>query len=1066
MRRDIFFWHILILLTFLLCASSSLASQFQGDVLDSRGMSAFKGHIWVKDAKYRLEMNRPDSPEYYVIVGARAGISQVVFPKYKVYMELPSNDMISRMNDPFQAAEGTAKNYEVKIEGRDNIQGFDCEQQLVHYDGNEVMRRWYSPELGFYIKNEQLQQDDWYVLLQNIEQKKIQDSQFQIPGDYTLKSSDEISKLTEADQELAAKIAAYKKSRPRKVELSNLLSANDKWNLVLNPGMNILIKVKTRSETDSWFAVPYKGEAALKSMSECTHQGEGDIKINPELHADGISIGLVSGKNIHVSLITTGKLPHIQAARRVFNLAERSGSNWMAPKNYSKYKVTIQALSTPAAGFRFKANGKKYEEKLPFGQSKSYSFTSQDNLKDLDIMIDFGKVKVVCIEDNRTQTASHVLLDNQTEDNTGTDIASAPSRNVDTPKKEETQIPAQRGSEPESENAPNESRDAVRTMLVLDASGSMWGQIDGKAKIEIAKEVLTDLINDLPDSSYAGLVAYGHRSKGDCNDVEELMPLQPIDKKQLIAKIKGINPKGKTPITLSIRKTAEKLKAVEEETTIILVSDGKETCEGDPCALVKELKEAGIRFTMYVIGFDVSEEEKVQLECIAEAGDGKYFTARTVQEFQVAAKEAVKESQNFGYLKISSLRNGKPISARVDVFSQGQQKTMGSFRTAVDSKWPGQKWKPGVYDLTVTDDRLSPPQKVSLSGISVTAGSTTEKSVGFNGGSLSVEVIANGKKETASLYVYPVGQDRSTITGDTSRDNPKTFVLNPGVYDLEVVYKKSRPETKRTIRDIKIEAGQSVERRVEFGEGKLSIEVLVNGEKGSAGFSIYEAGTNNRVATGDSSRDNPRVFALNPGTYDLQVIYKGSKPESKRSLTGIVIEAGKSVEKRVEFGEGKLSIEILVNGEKGSAGFSIYEAGTNNRVATGDSSRDNPKVFTLNSGNYDIQVAYRKVIPEKEIVLKNIQVTQGKISEQHVEYQEGILNVNVTSEGQPTPAGLSFFYPGESKRLATGNAGKPAKMQPGQYEVAVKAYKLEGRPEKRIPFTIQVGKTINLDVDF
>lgn len=533
----------------------------------------------------------------------------------------------------------------------------------------------------------------------------------------------------------------------------------------------------------------------------------------------------------------------------------------------------------------------------------------------------------------------------------------------------------------ETESSSAKRAAAVRTILVLDASGSMWGQIEGKAKIEIAKEVLTDLVNDLPDQSDAGLVAYGHRSKGDCRDVEELVPLQPMDKKRLIAKIKAISPKGKTPITLSIRKTAQKLKDVEEETTIILVSDGKETCEQDPCALVKELKAAGIRFTMYVIGFDVTDEEKDQLECMAKAGGGQYFTAKTAQEFRVAAKQAVKESQNFGYLKITALRNEKPISARVDVVPQGEQQTVQSSRSVMDPNRPGLKLKPGVYDLTVTDDKMKPPQRVAISGVTVTAGQTTKKRADFSGGSLSIEVLVNGKKETASLY-------------------------------------------------------------------------------------ISKAGTNNRVTTGDTSRDNPKTLTLNPGVYDLRVVYRKSKPEMERRFQGLEIKAGQTVAQKIEFGSGRLSVEVLVNGGKGSAGLYLFKAGTQKRIATGDTSRDNPRVFQLNADNYDLKVAYRKAIPEMETILENIAVVQGQTVAKRVEYQQGILEVRATSGGQSTKGSLYFFRPGETKRFASGNAGKTINMQPGPYEVVVKAYKLKGKPEKRIPFTIQVGRTTTLDVDF
>ena len=106
--------------------------------------------------------------------------------------------------------------------------------------------------------------------------------------------------------------------------------------------------------------------------------------------------------------------------------------------------------------------------------------------------------------------------------------------------------------------------------------------------------------------------------------MEELVPLGELNKDRLIAKVKELNPKGKTPITFSVQITTEKLKALEDETTIILVSDGKETCQGDRCALDRELRQSGVRFIIHVIGFDVTDEERRQLECIAEAGGGMY----------------------------------------------------------------------------------------------------------------------------------------------------------------------------------------------------------------------------------------------------------------------------------------------------------------------------------------------------------------------------------------------------------------------------------------------------------
>ena len=80
-----------------------------------------------------------------------------------------------------------------------------------------------------------------------------------------------------------------------------------------------------------------------------------------------------------------------------------------------------------------------------------------------------------------------------------------------------------------------------KIIFVLDASGSMWGKVNGEAKIVSAKTVLKKAINDLPDDSEVGLIAYGHRKKGDCEDIETLSPLKAIDKTGLGEKIDALD---------------------------------------------------------------------------------------------------------------------------------------------------------------------------------------------------------------------------------------------------------------------------------------------------------------------------------------------------------------------------------------------------------------------------------------------------------------------------------------------------------------------------------------------
>jgi len=167
-----------------------------------------------------------------------------------------------------------------------------------------------------------------------------------------------------------------------------------------------------------------------------------------------------------------------------------------------------------------------------------------------------------------------------------------------------------------------------RTVLVLDASGSMWQQIGDAHKITIARDVVGELLNTLPADRALGLWAYGHRRKGDCNDIEELVPAGVDNRERIRAAVKALNPKGKTPLSDAVERAAEALRYEEEEATVVLISDGRETCDRDPCAVADLLESAGVDFTAHVIGFDVSApEDQAQLRCLAENTGGSFRMA-------------------------------------------------------------------------------------------------------------------------------------------------------------------------------------------------------------------------------------------------------------------------------------------------------------------------------------------------------------------------------------------------------------------------------------------------------
>src|SRR4051794_17795415 len=188
----------------------------------------------------------------------------------------------------------------------------------------------------------------------------------------------------------------------------------------------------------------------------------------------------------------------------------------------------------------------------------------------------------------------------------------------------------------------------VRTIsnleIILDASGSMNGEIDGRRKIDIAHEALAALVGRLPDRTNVALRAYGHRRGGDCSDVELLTPLSVLDRAALTTQINTVNPaqKGMTPIGASLEQVAKDLEGAQGDVLVVLVSDGDETCDGDPVQNATRIHADNPKIRFDVIGFNVGPEEwRARLSGIAQGGGGSYFDAKDAEQLVNALQQAV-----------------------------------------------------------------------------------------------------------------------------------------------------------------------------------------------------------------------------------------------------------------------------------------------------------------------------------------------------------------------------------------------------------------------------------------
>ncbi len=163
-------------------------------------------------------------------------------------------------------------------------------------------------------------------------------------------------------------------------------------------------------------------------------------------------------------------------------------------------------------------------------------------------------------------------------------------------------------------------------VMILDASGSMAArEPDGETKLDAARKIVADTIGTWPTGGRLALMAYGHRRKADCADIETLVELGPVSVRQVMQRLNRLRARGKTPLSQSLRQAATLLPAGGG--SIVLVSDGIETCEADPCAVAGELKKANPSLVVHVVGFGLASGEAAQLSCIAANGGGRFFDA-------------------------------------------------------------------------------------------------------------------------------------------------------------------------------------------------------------------------------------------------------------------------------------------------------------------------------------------------------------------------------------------------------------------------------------------------------
>jgi len=209
----------------------------------------------------------------------------------------------------------------------------------------------------------------------------------------------------------------------------------------------------------------------------------------------------------------------------------------------------------------------------------------------------------------------------------------------------------------------------TRILFVLDGSGSMYAKMGEDSRITVAKRLLTRMVDSLQyqDELELALRVYGHQSQKterNCKDTKLEVPFSRGNHEAIKENIAGLRPKGTTLIAYSLQQAAYDFpKTPGVRNIIILITDGIEECDGDPCAVSLALQKQGVILRPFVIGLGLSIDFKEQFECV-----GRYFEAETELDFENVLNVVISQAINNTSAQVNLLDNaGRPTETDVNM---------------------------------------------------------------------------------------------------------------------------------------------------------------------------------------------------------------------------------------------------------------------------------------------------------------------------------------------------------------------------------------------------------------
>jgi Ca-activated chloride channel family protein len=423
----------------------------------------------------------------------------------------------------------------------------------------------------------------------------------------------------------------------------------------------------------------------------------------------------------------------------------------------------------------------------------------------------------------------------------------------------------------------------TRILFVMDASQSMYGRWQSDMKINIARKLLSNLLDSLVtvENVELALRVYGHQHRFPpqvCNDTKLIVPFSEDNIPSIKHKLRSLTPKGTTPIAYSLEQAGTDFPPCDNcRNIIVLITDGLEECDGDPCAVSRSLQKQGVILKPFIIGIGRNFAEA--FDCV-----GTYFDASNEADFSKALNVVISQALNSTTAQVNLLDDyDKPTETNVSMtfYDDFSGLIKYNFVHTLNDK--------GVPDTLVIDPLLTYdivvhtiPPKVA-ENVTLTPGKHTTVGIKTPQGILDLNMTSrdktvkdlkcivreNGKMQT--LNVQPFGEMENYIIG---------------LYDLEIL------TTPRIyIEDVEIK--QSFTTTIQIPMPGIAVI-----EKSAAGYGGIYLEKDNKlelVYNFDESSLQRETIVLQPGAYRVIFRAKYSKKAVYSVEKRFVVESGKSV---------------------------------------------------------------------------------------------------------------------------------------------------------------------------